>query len=73
MYGVLGAREDVLRVEYKIGDRMKIPADQRIHPEVGHAGKIVWISEDEKAVAITCEKKHDQKTTVVMVKINSDQ
>lgn len=62
----------MLRVEHKIGDRMKIPADLKIHPEAGHAGKIVWISEDKKAVAITCEKKHDQKTTVVMVRINSN-
>ena len=57
---------------HKIGDRMKIPADRSIHPEAGHAGKIVWISEDEKTVAITCEKKHDRKTTVIMVKINSN-
>lgn len=58
---------------YKIGDRMKIPADRSIHPEAGHFGKIVWISEDGKAVAITCEKKHDQKATVVMVRINSEE
>ena len=34
--------------EIKIGDKMKIPADNEFHPEAGHFGKVVWISEDVK-------------------------
>jgi hypothetical protein len=50
---------------------MKIPADQKFHPEYGHSGKVVWISEDRKTVAIQCEKRHDGKKVVFMVKICS--
>jgi len=58
-------------VEIKIGDRVKIPADGEFHPEEGHFGKCVWISEDGKTVAIQCERSHEGKNTVFMVKINS--
>jgi len=61
----------MLITEIKIGDRMKIPADQRIHPERGHFGKVVWISEDGETVAIQCERSHHGKNTVFIVKINS--
>jgi hypothetical protein len=61
----------MLITEIKIGDEMKIPADQKFHPEYGHSGKVVWISEDGKTVAIQCEKRHDGKKVVFMVKINS--
>jgi len=57
--------------EIKIGDKMKIPANQKFHPEHGHSGKVVWISEDRKTVAIQCEKQHSGKTIAVIVKINS--
>ena len=50
---------------------MKIPADNKFHPEAGHFGKVVWMSEDGKTVAIRCEKRHDGKKVVFMVKINS--
>ena len=55
----------------KIGDRMKIPADARLHSERGHSGKVVWISEDGKNVAIQCESLHNNKKTVFMVEIDS--
>ena len=61
----------MLIMEIKIGDRMKIPADKKIHPEGGHFGKVVWISEDGKTVAIQCERRHNHKSVVLMVKINS--
>jgi hypothetical protein len=61
----------MLITEIKIGDEMKIPADQKFHPEHQHSGKVVWISEDGKTVAIQCEKRHDGKKVVFMVKINS--
>jgi len=57
--------------EIKIRDRMKIPANQKFHPEYGHSGKVVWISEDGKTVTIQCEKKHSGKTIAVMVRICS--
>ena len=58
-------------MEIKIGDKMKIPADNEFHPEYGHFGKVVWISEDRKTVAIQCERRHNGKKVVFMVKINS--
>jgi len=57
--------------EIEIGDRMKIPADNEFHPEAGHFGKVVWISEDGKTVAIQCERRHNGKKAVFMVKICS--
>ncbi len=57
--------------EIKIGDEMKIPADLKFHPEHGHSGKVVWISEDIKTVAIKCKKRHDRKKVVFMVNTNS--
>ncbi|MDH5376547.1 MAG: hypothetical protein OEW95_12180 [Candidatus Bathyarchaeota archaeon] len=61
----------MLITEIKIGDRMKIPADGKFHPEAGHSGKVVWISEDGETVAIQCERSHHGKNTVFIVKINS--
>ncbi|NIQ07657.1 MAG: hypothetical protein GWO20_18665 [Candidatus Korarchaeota archaeon] len=61
----------MLITEIKIGDRMKIPADKRVHPEGGHFGKCVWISENGKTVAIECERSHKHKKAVFLVKINS--
>jgi len=49
---------------------MKIPADSKFHPENGHFGKVVWISEDGKTVAIQCERLHNRKKAVFMVKTN---
>ncbi len=57
--------------EIKIRDKMKIPADNEFHPEHGHFGEVVWISEDGKTVAIKCERRHNRKTVVFMVKICS--
>ena len=50
---------------------MKIPADNKFHPEAGHFGKVVWINEDGKTVAIQCEVRHKGKNTVFTVKICS--
>ena len=61
----------MLITEIKIGDKMEIPADNEFHPEYGHFGKVVWISEDGKTVAIQCERRHNGKNVVLMVKINS--
>ncbi|NIQ07029.1 MAG: hypothetical protein GWO20_15275 [Candidatus Korarchaeota archaeon] len=58
-------------MKIEIGDKMKIPADGKFHPEHGHLGKVVWISEDGKTVAIQCEKTHRGKNTVFLVKNNS--
>ena len=64
--------EETLITEIKIGDKMKIPVNPKFHPEHGHSGKVVWISEDRKKVTIQCEKKHSGKTIAVMVKLNSE-
>jgi len=57
--------------EIKVGDRMKIPADMKLHPESGHFGKCVWISEDGENVALECERPHDHKKAVFVLKLNS--
>ena len=59
-------------MEIKIGDRKEIPADNKFHPERGHFGKCVWISENGKTVAIKCERLHDHKNVVFMVKNNPE-
>ncbi len=56
--------------EIKIGDRMEILADNKFHPEHGHFGEVVWMSGDVKTVAIKCERRHNGKKAVFMVKIN---
>ena len=61
----------MLTMEIKIGDRMEVPADRRLHPEQGHFGKCVWISENGKTVAIKCERLHNHKNAVFLMKINS--
>lgn len=61
-----------MRKEIKVGDRVKIPANKKIHPEEGHFGVCVWISKDGKSVAIRCERSHEGKTTIFMVEINSE-
>ncbi len=61
----------MLITEIKIGDRMEIPSNQKFHPGYGHFGKVVWISENGKTVAIQCERRHNHKKAVFMVKINS--
>ncbi|MDH5690745.1 MAG: hypothetical protein OEY81_04895 [Candidatus Bathyarchaeota archaeon] len=63
----------MLITEVNIGDRMKIPTDPKFHPEYGHFGKVVWISEDRKTVTIQCERRHDRKLIAVMMKNNSRQ
>ncbi len=54
--------------EITVGDKMKIPVNQKFHSEYGHSGKVVWISEDRKTVAIQCERSHNHKKAVFMVK-----
>ncbi len=59
-------------VEIKIGDKMKIPADEKIHPERGHVGICVWIGDDGTTVALQCERSHNSKNnTVFLVKVES--
>jgi len=62
----------MLITEIKIGDRMKIPADNKFHPEEGHFGKVVWISENGNTVAIQCKRLHNRKNVVFMMEINSE-
>ncbi len=58
-------------IEIKIGERVKIPSDEKLHPERGHFGTCVWIRKDGKAVGIECEKSHrGKKNTVFIVRIN---
>ena len=61
----------MLITEIKIGDKMKIPADGKFHPEYRHSGKVVWISEDGRTVAIQFEKKHNGEKRVFLTRTNS--
>jgi len=58
-------------LEIKIGDKVKIPADEKLHPESGHTGTVMFVSEDGKTVAIECERSHEGKQTVFIVQFNS--
>ncbi len=49
---------------------MEIPVDNKFHPEAGHFGKVVWIGEDGRTAAIQCERSHNHKKAVFMVKID---
>jgi len=40
-------------MELKVGDSYDCPE--------GHKAKIVWISEDKKAIAVRCPEKHSEK------------
>jgi len=40
-------------MELKVGDDFRCPE--------GHKGTVVWISEDEKVMAVKCPKKHLKK------------
>ena len=66
MVAVLGPREllteEILMGEFKIGDKMKIPIHSVFHQEVGHVGKVVYISEDGETVTVKCDRKHGGKT-----------
>jgi hypothetical protein len=56
----------------KVGQRVRIPADSKHHPETGHHGKCVWKSKDGETVAIECERGHSgKKNTVFLLKLNS--
>jgi len=59
-------------METKLGDKVKIPADGKFHPEAGHVGKCVWVSEDGKTVALLCERTHEGKKTVFMMDTSSE-
>lgn len=50
---------------------MEIPVHKVLHPESGHFGKIVYVSEDGNTVTIQCDKKHDSKIVSLNVRINS--
>jgi len=56
----------------KVGDKMKIPSDGKFHPEAGHFGKCVWMSEDGKIVALQCERHHNGKNVVFILEMNSE-
>lgn len=43
----------------------------KLHPESGHFGKCVWISEDGENVALECERPHDHKKAVFVLKVDS--
>ena len=60
-----------MKTGIKLGDKIKIPAHKVLHPESGHFGEIVYVSEDEKTVTVKCEKQHDGKTVSLKVRINS--
>ena len=57
--------------EIEIGDTVKIPVNEKFHPERGHSGKCVWISDDGKTVALQCSRSHGGKSNVVFL-VNFD-
>ena len=63
--------EKMSMTEIKIGDRIKIPAHTVFHPESGHFGKVVYISDNGKTVTVQCEKRHSGKTVAFNMAMNS--
>jgi hypothetical protein len=59
-----------LKTGIKLGDKMEIPAHKVLHPESGHFGEIVYVSEDGKTVTVKCEKQHDGKTVSLKVRVS---
>ena len=59
----------MLMKKLKIGDKLKIPVHSVFHQETGHAGKVVYISEDEKTVTVKCDRKHNGKTVAFNVSL----
>ena len=55
-------REEMLMIEVKIGDKIRIPIHSVFHQESGHFGKVVFISEDGETVTVKCDRKHGGKT-----------
>ena len=55
----------------KVGDRVKIPVHNVFHQEVGHFGKVVYISEDGRTVTVKCDRKHNGKTVAFNVELES--
>ena len=59
--------------KHKVGDRIPIPTSAELHSDEKHFGKVVWISENGKTIAIRCEKSHNGKMVVLMMKTNSNE
>jgi hypothetical protein len=60
-------------MKIKCGDKVKIPADGRFHPEAGHHGTCVWISDDRETVAVRCDRSHHgKKNTVFLVRFGPE-
>jgi len=60
-----------LIMKTKVGDRVKIPVHNVFHQEVGHFGKVVYISEDGRTVTVKCDRKHNGKTVAFNVELES--
>jgi hypothetical protein len=63
--------EDALMANLKIGERVKIPVHKVFHQEVGHFGKVVYISEDGETVTVKCDRKHNGKTVAFNIAFSS--
>jgi hypothetical protein len=61
----------MLITKIKVGERVKIPVHSVFHQEVGHFGKVVYISEDGKTVTVKCDRKHNGKTVAFNVAFES--
>jgi len=61
----------MLIMKIKVGDRVKIPVHNVFHQEVGHFGKVVYISEDGRTVTVKCDRKHNGKTVAFNVELES--
>ena len=60
-------------MKIKRGDKVKIPAHRKLHPEEGHLGTCVWISENRETMAVRCDRSHQGKKNVVfLVRLGSE-
>jgi hypothetical protein len=59
--------------DVKIGDRMKIPVHNVFHQEVGHFGKVVYISDDGNIITVKCDRKHGGKTIAFNIQLEEEE
>ena len=60
-------REEMLMTEIQIGDKMDIPVHSVFHQEMGHVGKVVYISENGNIITVKCDRKHGGKAVAFNV------
>jgi hypothetical protein len=57
-------------LDLKLGAKVSIPFHPQLHPETRHIGRIVWIRDDNRTIAVQCERKHEGKIIAILMTID---